>query len=164
MDVARSRIYLKVNRALLTVGCRKNLSRQPCEMVAVLRAPGRLSWVPWFHNPEYHSAQVFPLQHVQTMAKRLMEETKAYKLIQIWRGKPPANIKGLEIILVLFSYLVADFPEIAEIDLNPLAISAGKPCALDARIILDKDYSESAYPYPHLVITPYPTRLIIPWH
>ncbi|HBA53523.1 MAG TPA: acetyl-CoA synthetase, partial [Syntrophorhabdus aromaticivorans] len=31
------------------------------------------------------------------------------------------------------------------------------------RIVLDKDYTESTYPYPHLVITPYPTRFIMPW-
>jgi acetyltransferase len=99
----------------------------------------------------------------QTLAKRLMEETKAYKLIQGWRGKPPANLEDLEETLVNFSNLIVDFPEIAEIDINPLAISEGKPCALDARIILDKDYIESAYPYPHLVITPYPTRFIMPW-
>jgi acetyltransferase len=99
----------------------------------------------------------------ETLAKRLMEETKAYKLIQGWRGKPPADLEELEATLVKFSYLVVAFPEIAEIDINPLAISGGKLCALDARIILDKDYSESASPYPHLVITPYPVRFIMPW-
>ena len=98
----------------------------------------------------------------QTLAKRLMEETKAYKLIQGWRGKPPANLEELETTLVNFSHLVVGFPEIAEIDINPLAISKGKLCALDARIILDKDYVESAYHYPHLVITPYPIRFIMP--
>jgi acetyltransferase len=98
----------------------------------------------------------------ETLAKRLMEETKAYKLIQGWRGKPAADIEGLEIILVNFSYLVVAFPEIAEIDINPLAISGGNLCALDARIILDKDYTESASPHPHLVISPYPIKLIMP--
>jgi acetyltransferase len=103
----------------------------------------------------------------QTLAKRLMEETKAYKLIQGWRGKPPANFRELETALVNFSYLIVDFPEIAEIDINPLAISGGKLCALDARIVLDKEYIAaglpSGYPYPHLVITPYPTRFVMPW-
>lgn len=96
----------------------------------------------------------------RTLAKRLMEETRAYKLVQGWRGKVPANLDELEMILVLFSYLVVGFPEIAEIDINPLAVSGGKICAIDARIILDKDYSESASPYPHLVITPYPIRFV----
>ena len=99
----------------------------------------------------------------QTLAKRLMEETKAYKLIQGWRGKPPANLEELETMLIRFSYLIVGFPEIAEVDINPLAISGGKLFALDARIILDKDYVESIHPYPHLVITPYPVRFIMPW-
>jgi acetyltransferase len=92
----------------------------------------------------------------RTLAKRLMEETRAYKLVQGWRGKTPVNLDELETILVLFSYLVVGFPEIAEIDINPLAVSMGKVCAIDARIILDGDYRESASPYPHLVISPYP--------
>lgn len=100
----------------------------------------------------------------QTLARRLMEETKAHKLIQGWHGKPPADLAELETTLVNFSNLIVDFPEIAEIDINPLAISEGKPCALYARIILDEDYVESAHPYPHLVITPYPTRYVVPWN
>jgi acetyltransferase len=99
----------------------------------------------------------------QTLARRLMEETKAYKLIQGWHGKPPADLGELETTLVNFSNLVVDFPEIAEIDINPLAISEGKPCALYARIILDEEYIKSPHPYPHLVITPYPTRYVVPW-
>ncbi len=95
-----------------------------------------------------------------TLAKRLMEDTKAYKLIQGWRGKPPADMKGLKTALVLFSYLLVDFPEIAEIDINPLAIAGGKVCAVDARMILDPDYRPCSDPYPHLVITPYPVKWI----
>jgi len=99
----------------------------------------------------------------QTLARRLMEETKAYKLIQGWRGKPPADLGELEALLVNFSNLVADFPEIAEFDINPIVISGGKPHALSARIILDMDCVESPQPYSHLVITPYPTRYVEQW-
>jgi acetyltransferase len=99
----------------------------------------------------------------QTLARRLMEETKAYKLIQGWLGKKPADLGELETILVNFSNLIADFPEIAEIDINPLAISGGKPCALYGRIILDPNFLEPHHLYPHLVITPYPTRYVVPW-
>ncbi len=41
----------------------------------------------------------------RTLAKRLMEETRAYKLVQGWRGKTPVNLDELETILVLFSHL-----------------------------------------------------------
>jgi acetyltransferase len=101
----------------------------------------------------------------QTLARRLMEETEVYRMLQGHRGKPPADLRQLEQILVSFSNLIADFPEIAEMDINPIAISDGKPQALDARIIIDRDYlgHNSPSSYPHLVITPYPTRLVMNW-
>jgi acetyltransferase len=99
----------------------------------------------------------------QTLARRLMEETKVYRMLQGYRGKKPADLKELEHLLVIFSNLIVDFPEIAEMDINPIAISNGKAYALDARIIIDKEYMDHTLPYPHLVITPYPTRYTTTW-
>ena len=97
----------------------------------------------------------------QTLARRLMEETRVYRMLQGFRGKTPADIRQLEKILVGFSRMIVDFPEIREMDINPLAVCQGKAVALDARILLDHGaYQEkaSASAYSHLVITPYPTR------
>jgi acetyltransferase len=99
----------------------------------------------------------------QTLARRLMEETAVYKLLLGYRGKPPADLKLLEQMLANFSNLIVDFPEIAEMDINPVLISGGRPCAADARIILDPNSEKSRLAYPHLVITPYPTRYVTPW-
>jgi len=99
----------------------------------------------------------------QTLARRLMEDTRVHRMIQGYRGKAPADMRQLEEIMVSFSNLIVDFPEIAEIDVNPLAISDGKAYAVDARIVLDKNAIDSTFPYPHLVITPYPTKYVIPW-
>lgn len=99
----------------------------------------------------------------QTLAKRLLEETKAYRLIQGYRGKTPADIEEIEEILVSFSNLIVDFPEIAEIDINPLAVSQGKPYALDARVVLETEPIDYSSQFPHLVITPYPVGLITNW-
>jgi acetyltransferase len=100
----------------------------------------------------------------QTLAKMLIQETRVYKLLQGFRGKPAADFEALEEILVNFSNLIVDFPEIAEIDINPLAISKGKASALDARIIIDKNYDATGQSaYPHLIIAPYPTRYTTPW-
>jgi acetyltransferase len=100
----------------------------------------------------------------QTLAKMLMQDTRVYKMLQGFRGKPPADFEELEEILVNFSNLIVDFPEIAEIDINPLALSNGKTSALDARIIIDQNYDASGRsPYPHLIITPYPTKYTTPW-
>jgi len=48
-------------------------------------------------------------------------------------------------------------------DINPVVIAAGKPCALDARIILDLSQVDHKTLYPHLVITPYPSRYVMNW-
>lgn len=99
----------------------------------------------------------------QTLARRLMEETGVYRMLRGYRGKPPADMSQLEKILVSFSNLIVDFPEILEMDVNPLAVSNGKACALGARIILDRSCPVHTVPYPHLIISPYPTRLVVPW-
>ena len=100
----------------------------------------------------------------QTLAKMLIQDTRVYKMLQGFRGKPAADFEGLEEILVNFSNLVVDFPEIAEIDINPLAVSNGKASALDARIIVDKNYvAVAGSAFPHLIITPYPAKYTTPW-
>jgi acetyltransferase len=101
----------------------------------------------------------------QILAKRLMEETEVFRMLQGYRGKPPADLRQLEQIIVSFSNLIADFPEIAEMDINPIAISQGRAFALDARIVIDThclDLPDQSQ-HPHLVISPYPTRLTTNW-
>ncbi len=102
----------------------------------------------------------------QTLARRLMEETRIYHMLKGYRGNPPADFRQLEKILVGLSRMIIDFPEIREMDINPLAVCQGKAVALDARILLDQDvFAEKTppSPYAHLVITPYPTRYVTPW-
>ncbi|MDQ5984815.1 MAG: Peptidyl-lysine N-acetyltransferase Pat [Syntrophus sp. SKADARSKE-3] len=91
----------------------------------------------------------------QALARRLMEDTKVYKMLQGYRGKTPADLRQLEQIMVSFSNLIMDFPEIIAMDMNPIAITDGKAVALDARILLDPSALRYDTPYPHLVITPY---------
>jgi len=99
----------------------------------------------------------------QILARRLMEETRIYTMLKGYRTRPPADMRALEQILVRFSNLVVDFPEIAEMDINPLAISEGRAYALDCRIVIDDGALDLQAPYPHLVVTPYPTRYVMPW-
>jgi acetyltransferase len=99
----------------------------------------------------------------QTLARLLMEETGVYRMLKGFRAKKPADLRELEQIIVSFSNLIVDFPEIAEMDINPIAISNGKPYAVNARIVLEKNNLDSTIQYPHLVITPYPTRYVSHW-
>jgi acetyltransferase len=99
----------------------------------------------------------------QTLARIMMEETKVFKMLRGYRGRKPADIRQIEQIIINFSNLIMDFPEILEIDINPIAISDGKAYALDARIVVDKNSLQINTPHPHLVITPYPTKYVTPW-
>jgi len=96
----------------------------------------------------------------QTLARLMMEETGIYKMLRGIKGKQQADLRELEQIIISFSNLIVDFPEIAEMDINPLAITQGKTYAVNARIVLEKGNAEPGVQYPHLVITPYPTRYI----
>lgn len=69
-------------------------------------------------------------------AGKLIEKTKVYKLLKGYRGQAGADLDYLANILVNFAQLVADFPEIQEIDINPLVIKGNQAIALDARVIV----------------------------
>ncbi len=73
--------------------------------------------------------------------KNLMESTKTYKLLTGVRGQKPVDIEAIVTSLQRLSQLVIDFPEIDEVDINPLKV--GHPgdgaFVVDARIILSKE-------------------------
>lgn len=94
-----------------------------------------------------------------TLIRRMMEETKIYKLLKGYRGSPPANPRKLEQTLLLFSQLLIDFPQIKEIDINPMLINEKDAVILDARIVIDKaSLCKRFEPHEHLVISPYPKK------
>jgi acetyltransferase len=90
------------------------------------------------------------------LAKRLMEETKVYRLLKGYRNTKPANLQLLEETLIRLAQLVTDFSEIAELDINPLIVGGDSVCAIDARVLLEP--SQAPAPL-HLVISPYPDQL-----
>lgn len=95
------------------------------------------------------------------LSKRIIEETKVYKLLQGYRGMPKMDIKGIQFLLFKFAYLVIDCPQIKEIDINPLVVDEEGALILDAYVILDREYKENVYrPYQHLVISPYPKQYV----
>jgi len=98
----------------------------------------------------------------QTLARRMMEQTRIYDLlISGYRNKQPVNIARLEEILVRFSQMIIDFPQIKEVDINPMVVDGEDALALDARIIIDKEcLLGEIKPYEHLAIRPYPTKYI----
>jgi acetyltransferase len=99
-----------------------------------------------------------------TLIHRMMEETKIYRLLKGWRNAPPMDLKKLDETVLMFSQLLVDFPQIKEIDINPLLISEKDACILDARIVIDKDkVCKKFEPHEHMVISPYPKKYEILW-
>jgi acetyltransferase len=99
-----------------------------------------------------------------TLIHRMMEETKIYRLLKGWRNAPPVDLKKLDETVLMFSQLLVDFPQIKEIDINPMLINEKDACILDARIAIDKDKVYKKFvPHEHMVISPYPKKYEILW-
>lgn len=87
------------------------------------------------------------------LARRLMEGTKIFRILNGFRNLPPANLPLLEEILIRLSQLTVDLPEVSELDINPLLVTGYKALAVDARVVVGQPPVRSPY---HLVISPYP--------
>jgi acetyltransferase len=96
----------------------------------------------------------------QVLAKSLIAETTIFK--QASATDQTFDMKALEEILVKFSKLVSDFPEVAAIDVNPLIANARNVVAVDARIVIDRDrlMREVAEHRDHSLIAAYPEKYI----
>jgi acetyltransferase len=73
-------------------------------------------------------------------ARDLIAETRIGRILAGARGRPPADLDGLSRALATLSQFMLQFPQIQEIDLNPVLAFPGKPglVALDARIRLEE--------------------------
>jgi len=82
------------------------------------------------------SLRVHPLTDKD--ASEMVRAIRGAKLLEGYRGAPPGDIPKLEEVILRVSQLVGEFPEIAEMDLNPLKVQPpGKGCtALDARVLV----------------------------
>jgi len=100
----------------------------------------------------------------QTLARRMMEETRVYQFLRS-RVMYEASLKKLEEILVRFSKLIIDIPEIDEIDINPVFFSESGVIAIDASMLhISKVESREVKSIrgdlcpSHLSIPPYPAQ------
>ncbi|MEG3976035.1 bifunctional acetate--CoA ligase family protein/GNAT family N-acetyltransferase [Microcoleus sp. herbarium8] len=93
-----------------------------------------------------------------TLARRMMEQTRIYKALQGVRGRSAIDLEKLEQLLVRFSQLIVEQPQIAEIDINPLLVSPEGAIALDARVVLQTT-ENTVSP----AIRPYPVQYVQQW-
>lgn len=90
------------------------------------------------------------------LARRLMRQTKIFRVLKGFRGQSGADLDQLDSILVQFSQLLSEQPAVREIEINPLRVSGRGLWALDARVVL----SRPGEPPGSFVIRPYPSEYI----
>ena len=76
----------------------------------------------------------------------MIERIKGIKLLKGFRGEPPCDLDAVAQSLLRLSQLVTDFPEIEEMDINPLIVlpEGSGARVVDARILLgDSERSDS---------------------
>lgn len=106
-----------------------------------------------------HSIGLPPLN--ERLARRMLESLGCWPLLQGYRGQPAVAIDKLIEVMIRFSCLVADYPEIQEFDINPLHVSPEGVTVLDAAAVLTRYNRHHAYDlYEHLAIRPYPEQFI----
>ncbi|MCY7417127.1 MAG: GNAT family N-acetyltransferase, partial [Chloroflexi bacterium] len=97
-----------------------------------------------------------------TLARRMIERTKIATALRGVRGRDAVDLDALEQLLVRFSELVVEQPQIADIEINPLLVSADQMLALDARVILQPAGIPAAE-LPRPAIRPYPLQYSTSW-
>jgi acetyltransferase len=90
------------------------------------------------------------------LARDIISRTRIAKLLAGYRDRPAADIDAIARALTQIADLIADQPEIVELDINPLLADENGVVALDARVVV----AVAAQPgIDRLAIKPYPAEL-----
>ncbi|MBW2061636.1 MAG: acetate--CoA ligase family protein [Deltaproteobacteria bacterium] len=83
------------------------------------------------------SFRVAPLTRWDAMD--MMEDFRAKKILDAFRGQPPVDREALADILIAIGNIGMELEKVREIDINPMKILDDKPIAVDALVVLDND-------------------------
>jgi acetyltransferase len=74
-------------------------------------------------------------------AYRMIQSIRSYKMLEPFRGKKAKDLHAIAEIIMRVSQLVVEFPEINELDMNPIMVyEEGEGCVVaDVRIILGSE-------------------------
>jgi acetyltransferase len=91
------------------------------------------------------------------LARDMIARTRVGRQLKGYRDRPPAALDAIAMSLVHLSQLVCDFPQIVELDINPLLADENGVIALDARV---KIVPVDCQARDRLAIRPYPEELV----
>ena len=79
-------------------------------------------------------------------ATDMIHGLRTFPLLDGFRGAPRADVQALEDVVARISWLAANHPEIAELDLNPVIVSPDGAVAVDARVRVERPAHRPPYP------------------
>jgi acetyltransferase len=86
-----------------------------------------------------------------------MRQTRVWRLLEGYRGRPAADVAVIAEALVRPGYLVARHPEVREVAINPLLADETGIVALDARVRVEDPADHPRVP---MAIRPYPSEWV----
>src|SRR5215467_10166314 len=95
-------------------------------------------------------------------ALSMLDGIQAHEMLNGVRGGDPVNREALADVIVKVSQLVDDFPEIVELDLNPVFATKKDAIAADVRIVVDFNYKPRPAPRPTEEIVTAMNRIMQP--
>lgn len=121
-------------------------------LVQAMAPPGRETIVGGSRDPSFGPILMFGLGGIfvevwrdvgfrmapvaRSEAREMIVGLRAAKLLAGVRGQRPISYRAVEDVLLRVSQLLEDFPEIAELDVNPLMTYPDGVIAADARVVL----------------------------
>ena len=90
------------------------------------------------------------------LAHDLIGRTRVSRILRAYRNVPAADLGAIALTLVKLSQLAADFPEVRELDLNPLLADENGVLTVDARIAVAPVEHGRRSGHPRFAIRPYP--------
>ena len=69
-------------------------------------------------------------------AQQMLKELRVYPILKGARGSRGVNLKKIEQYLLAISQLITDFPQIKELDFNPVICTSKSAIVVDTKIIL----------------------------
>jgi acetyltransferase len=97
------------------------------------------------------------------LAKALVSRTRVSKLLAGFRDTPKVDEAALHGVLIAVSQLLAEIPEIAELDINPLIVNFEGAIALDARIRLSASSTRGFCKFCDSTLPSAAGRKAVPW-
>lgn len=93
----------------------------------------------------------------EALARELVSRTRVSRLLRGYRDRPPARLDAVVDVLTAVSSMLADLPELVELDVNPLLADEAGVLVLDARVRVSAGRPAGTERF---AIRPYPSELI----